>query len=261
MSDESLVQTERRGPLLVVTLDRAAKRNALNDRVVQALGLVFLELPTDVGAVVLAANGDNFSAGLDLSELKERNTSEGIAHSMSWTPVFEAIQFGRVPVVAALKGAVIGGGLELALTAHVRVAEANAFYALPEGQRGIYVGGGASVRLPRVIGVSRMMDMMLTGRTYTAAEGLSLGLSQYLVEPGQGLAKAIALAERICENAGMTNFAVIQGLPRIAETDRQSGFFMESLLAGIAQAEPEAKVRLRAFLEGRAAKVKPGSGA
>ena len=254
---DTLILIERRGPVLVVTLNRPDKRNALNDAVVQALGHVFMTLADDIKSVVLAANGEHFSAGLDLSELKERDTGEGIRHSMGWTRIFEHIQFGKVPVVAAMKGAVIGGGLELALATHVRVAESNAYYALPEGQRGIYVGGGASVRLPRVIGVDRMMDMMLTGRTYSAAEGMTLGLSQYLVEPGQCLAKAVALAERIAQNAGMTNFGVIQALPRIAEVDRHSGFFMESMMAGIAQAEPEAKTRLRAFLDGKAAKVKP----
>jgi enoyl-CoA hydratase/carnithine racemase len=83
MTAENLVLTERRGPVQIVTLDRTAKRNALNDRAVQALGRVFLELPSDVRAVVLAANGDNFSAGLDLSELKERDTGEGISRALS----------------------------------------------------------------------------------------------------------------------------------------------------------------------------------
>ena len=124
-----------------------------------------------------------------------------------WHRVFERIEFGRVPVVAVLHGAVVGGGLELAAAAHVRVAERSAYYALPEGSRGIFVGGGGSVRLPRLIGVSRMMDMMLTGRVYDAEEGQALGLSHYLVEPGKGLAKGIELAKRIAGNAPLTNFA------------------------------------------------------
>lgn len=258
-ADASLVATEVVGPVLKVTVNRPAKRNALNDATIFALDRVFATLGSDIRCVVLTGEGANFSAGLDLSELKDRDTFEGILHSMSWTPVLERIQFGRVPVVAALKGAVIGGGLELALATHVRVAEASSYYALPEGQRGIYVGGGASVRLPRVIGVDRMMDMMLTGRTYSAAEGLALGLSQYVVESGHGLTRAMDIAAKIASNAPMTNFALIQALPRIAESDRQSGFFMESLVAGIAQAAPDAKARLREFLEGRAPKTKPTS--
>jgi enoyl-CoA hydratase/carnithine racemase len=174
---------------------------------------------------------------------------------MMWHRAFEKIQFGRVPVVAVLKGAVIGGGLELASSTHIRVAEASALYALPEGQRGIYVGGGASVRLARIIGVDRMMDMMLTGRTYSAEEGMALGLSQYVVGAGEGLTKAIALAKRISENAGLTNFALIQALPRIVESDRWSGFFTEALMAAIAQGDPEAKSRVQAFLDKKAGKV------
>ena len=91
-----------------------------------------------------------------------------------------------MPVIAVLHGAVVGGGLELAVAAHIRVAEASAFYGLPEGQRGIFVGGGGSARIPRLIGTARMADMMLTGRVYDAEEGFAIGLSQYLVDDGAG---------------------------------------------------------------------------
>ena len=94
---------------------------------------------------------------------------------MMWHRAFERIERGRVPVVAVLKGAVVGGGLELAAAAHIRVAEPSAFYALPEGQRGLFVGGGASVRVPRLIGAHRMADMMLTGRVLDADEGHAAG--------------------------------------------------------------------------------------
>ena len=106
-----------------------------------------------------------------------------------WHRVFDRIQYSRVPVIAALKGAVIGGGLELACAAHIRVAEPSAYFALPEGQRGIFVGGGGSVRLPRLIGVARMTDMMLTGRVYSATEGSSYGFAQYLTEAGRRAAE------------------------------------------------------------------------
>jgi len=180
---------------------------------------------------------------------------EGVLHSRSWHSCFEKIEFGPVPVVAALQGAVVGGGLELAAAAHVRVAEKSAFYALPEGQRGIFVGGGGSVRVPRLIGVARMADMMLTGRTYGAAEGVGIGFSQYLVEEGEGLPKALALARTMVGNAELTNFAVIQALPRIADADPRIGYLMESLMASIASGSTEAKSRVRAFLDKRAGKV------
>ena len=244
------------GAVAILRLNRPQKRNALDDTTVLGLEAFFDNVPDGVGAVLLAGEGDHFSAGLDLSELQERDIRQGIEHSRLWHRAFEKIQFGRVPVVAVLHGAVVGGGLELAAAAHVRVAERSAYYALPEGSRGIYVGGGGSVRLPRLIGVARMMDMMLTGRTYSAEEGQAMGLTTYLVEPGQGFAKGLELAQRIAGNAPLTNFAVMHALPRIAESDPAAGYAMEALTAAVAQADPQAKARLKAFLEKRAPKVK-----
>jgi enoyl-CoA hydratase/carnithine racemase len=243
------------GEVAILRLNRPHKRNALDDTTVLGLEAFFEHLSEDVRAVLLTGEGDHFSAGLDLSELQERDVQQGIEHSRLWHRAFEKIQYGRVPVVAVLHGAVVGGGLELAASAHVRVAERSAYYALPEGSRGIYVGGGGSVRLPRLIGVARMMDMMLTGRTYSAEEGLAIGLTTYLVDDGHGFSKGLALAKRIAQNTTLTNFAVMHALPRIAEMAPQSGFAVEALMSSIAQADPAAKSRLKDFLEKRAPKV------
>jgi (methylthio)acryloyl-CoA hydratase len=174
--------------------------------------------------------------------------------SRSLYEVLDRIEYGTVPVIAALHGGVIGGGLELAAAAHIRIAERNTYYALPEGVRGIFVGGGGAVRIPRLIGTSRMVDMMLTGRTYRAEQD-GLGFSQYVVENGKGLATAIDIAEQIAQNTAITNFAVIQALPRIARADAEAGFLMESLMAAIAVSDEEARTRLRAFLDKRAPKA------
>jgi enoyl-CoA hydratase/carnithine racemase len=246
---------ERHGSVAVLKLNRPQKRNALDDETIVGIEQFFASLLGGIGAVLIAGEGEHFSAGLDLSELEERDIAQGIAHSSLWHRAFEKIQFGKVPVVAALHGGVIGGGLELAAAAHVRVAERSAYYALPEGSRGIYVGGGGSVRLPRLIGVARMMDMMLTGRTYSAEEGQAMGLTTYLVETGKGFAKGLELAQRIAGNAPLTNFAVMHALPRIAEMDPASGYAVEALMSAIAQADPDAKARLKDFLEKRAPKV------
>jgi enoyl-CoA hydratase/carnithine racemase len=251
------LKAERRGNIAVLTLARPQKRNALDDPTVLGLEMFFTALPGDIRAVVLNGEGEHFCAGLDLGELTERNIAEGIAHSRSWHRAFERIEFGKVPVVAVLHGAVVGGGLELAAACHVRVAETSTYYALPEGSRGIFVGGGGSVRLPRLIGTSRMMDMMLTGHMYDAEEGKTLGFSHYVVPLHVGLDKGIELAERIAGNSPMTNFAVTQVLPRIAESDPTTGYLTEALIAGIAQGDDEAKARLKAFLEKRAPKTVP----
>jgi enoyl-CoA hydratase/carnithine racemase len=152
---------------------------------------------------------------------------------------------------------VIGGGLELASATHVRVAERSAFYALPEGQRGLFLGGGGSVRLPRLIGVARMTDLMLTGRVYDAGEGHAAGLSQYLVDTGDGLGRARELAARAAAVAPLTAYAVIQALPRIAEVGPHEGYLLESLMALVASSSEDAQRLMREFLEGRAARVRP----
>ena len=247
---------QRRGAIGVLQLNRPAKRNALSDAMVEELDACIGAVPEGVKALVLHGAGKHFCAGLDLAELADRSAAQGMLHSRGWHGVFDRIQFGRVPVVAVLHGAVVGGGLELASTAHLRVAEAGTFYALPEGQRGIFVGGGASVRVPRLIGAARMADMMFTGRVYSAEEGLAAGVATYLVPAGKGLAKGIELAGRIAGNAPATNFALMHALPRIAELGQDAGLLMESLMAGIAQSEPQAKQRMKDFLEKRAGKVK-----
>ena len=247
-----------RGELAILRLARPEKRNALDDTTVDGIETFFDSLPATVRAVVLHGEGEHFSAGLDLSELTIRNTAEAVHHSRNWHRVFERFEFGSVPVVAVLHGAVVGGGLELASACHVRVAERSAYYALPEGSRGIYVGGGGAVRIPRLIGGARMMDMMLTGRTYDAAEGQSIGLTQYLVDDGTGLDKGLELAARIAGNTQLTNYAIMHVLPRIADSDPAGGYLMESLMAAIASGDEEAQVRLRDFLEKRAPKVLRG---
>lgn len=251
-----LLRIEVAGSVLHVRLHRPAKRNAINDALVAQMHCAFVNLPEATRAVVLSGEGDHFCAGLDLSELSEHSAAEGVVHSRSWHAAFDAIQLGRVPVVAVLHGAVVGGGLELASACHLRVAEASAFYGLPEGQRGLFVGGGGSARIPRLIGVARMSDMMLTGRVYDAAEGLAIGLSQYVVAAGEGLKKGFELAGRIAANAPLSNFAVMHALPRIADMSQGEGLFTESLMAAVAQSDSAAKGRMRDFLEGKAKKVK-----
>ena len=251
------VSVDHQGAISIIRLCRPAKRNALSDGLMAAIGQRFAELPESTKAVVLHGEGQHFCAGLDLGELTDRDAAGGLHHSRSWYPILRDIESGHVPVVAALHGAVVGGGLELASACHLRVADDTAFFALPEGSRGIFVGGGGSVRLPKLIGAHRMLDMMLTGRVYKAAEGVTIGMAQYHVPAGESLQKAIDLAQRIAGNAPMSNYALIHGLPRIAEQPADHGFFTESLLAAIAQSTPEAKARVRAFLDGTGAKVRP----
>jgi enoyl-CoA hydratase/carnithine racemase len=253
--ETSTLSIEQQENLLIISLNRPEKRNACNDELILSLEKVFDQLTSGIKCVLIKGNGKHFSAGLDLSELKERDIVQGLHHSQMWHRVMDKIQFAACPVIAVLHGAVVGGGLEIAAACHIRVAEKSTFYALPEGQRGIFVGGGASVRLPKLIGIARMTDMMLTGRVYHAEEGERIGLAQYLVEEGQGLSHAFELAKKIASNAGLTNYALTHVLPKIVDASHQEGLMLESLMAAMAQDAPEAKQRLKDFLEGKAKKV------
>src|SRR4029077_3621811 len=210
------LKAERRDEIAILSLARAEKRNAIDDPTVFGIEAFFTALPDGIKAVVLAGEGEHFCSGLDLGELTARDVAQGIAHSRSWHRAFERIEFGKVPVVAVLHGAVVGGGLGIAAACHIRVADGSAYYALPAGSRGIFVGGGGAGPLPRLIGTARMMDMMLTGRVYSAEAGQTIGLSHYLVPAGGGLAKGSELAKQVAGNARMANFAVTHVLPRIA---------------------------------------------
>ncbi|HSI59537.1 MAG TPA: crotonase/enoyl-CoA hydratase family protein [Ideonella sp.] len=252
---ERLVELEIDDAVATITLNRPHKRNALSLAVVQQLHKAFESLPATVRVAILNGAGAHFSAGLDLSELAVATMEEGIRHSFAWYEAFAKIQFGRVPVICVMQGAVVGGGLELASSTHVRVAEQGAYFGLPEGQRGIFLGGGGSVRVSKLIGFSRVTEMMLTGHVYDANEGLALGLAHHVTPAGEGMAKARQLAARIAGNAPMSNFAITNALPLIAEQPMSHGLLTEALMAAITQGAPEAKERVNAFLEKRAAKV------
>lgn len=245
----------REGEIGILTLDRPAKRNALDDQTISGLGEFFAHPPEGISAIVLSSTGEHFCAGLDLSEMTDRDAVAGLHHSRGWHTTMNAIAESAVPVIAVLQGAVIGGGLELASAAHLRVAEDTAYFALPEGKRGLFVGGGASVRVPRLIGLSRVQDMMLTGRTFDAAEAEAIGLVNYRVGDGQGAAKALELAASIAANSPVTNYAITQALPRIVESGRDEGYMMEALMAAVAQSSSEAKELMRSFLDGSGPKV------
>lgn len=240
------------GAVATLRLTRPEKRNALNEELVKDIGALFADPPKGLRAAVLLADGDHFCAGLDLDEHHARSPFQAMAHSRLWHRAFELVEHGTIPLVAALHGAVVGGGLELALAAHVRVADPTTFYALPEGRLGIFVGGGASVRAGRVLGADRMREMMLTGRRVRAEEGQRLGLSHELVDTGAADARAQALAAQIAENAPLTNQLILTALPRIGDMSSSDGYWAEALTTALSQSTSDADEGLRAFLEKRA---------
>jgi (methylthio)acryloyl-CoA hydratase len=241
-------------------LNRPRKRNAIDNRLLAALQDSVTRAHAEAQAMVIFGHGPCFSAGLDLAEHRAREAEEAFHYSRAWQAVFTAIRHGHVPVVAALHGATIGGGLELAAACHIRLADTTAFFALPEGMRGIYVGGGASVHVARLLGPARMADMMLTGRVLDANMAERVGLVQYLAPKGEALAKAGELAAKMAGMARLTVLGVLQALPRIQDMSEADGLFVESLMAALSQSGAEAAARLADFVGKRAAKVTQPSG-
>lgn len=247
----SVLAVRQEGPVAFLSFNRPEKRNAVSDATIAALDSYFSTVTDGVRAIVLSGEGGHFSAGLDLSEQVARAPHEVMAHSRNWHRVTGLIREGRVPVVAALAGAVMGGGLEIAACCHVRVAEAGVTFRMPEAQRGIFVGGGATVRLSAIIGPDRLTEMMLTGRSYDANEALALGLAHYAEPAGGALGKATALAQAIAANSPTVNGLIVQAIGRIARMPADDGLYAESLAAALSQAGPDAEEGLKAFFEKR----------
>ena len=240
------------GPVATLTMNRPDKRNAMCEELLIALDEFFSTPPKDVRVAILIGTAGHYCSGLDLSEHVHRTAEENLHHSRHWHRVMDKIQMGGLAVVSAMFGAVIGGGLELAAATHVRIAEPSTIFQLPEGRRGIFVGGGATARVGRLLGADRMTEMMLTGRKYGAEEGVSLGLAHYAVGEGEALALAQQLAGKISRNAPLSNYLMIQAIARINEMSQGDGLFTESLAAALSQTTPDAQEGLRAFLEKRA---------
>ncbi|MGC1506263.1 MAG: crotonase/enoyl-CoA hydratase family protein [Sulfitobacter sp.] len=251
-----ILKIEIDAAIATLTMNRPDKRNAMCEELLMAIDGFFSAPPKGVRVVIITGTAGHYCSGLDLSEHVHRSAEENLYHSRKWHEVMEKIQFGGLAVVSAMFGAVIGGGLELAAATHVRIAEASTVFQLPEGRRGIFVGGGATARVGRLIGADRMTEMMLTGRKYGAEDGLALGLAHYAVKDGAALGMAQELAGKISRNAPLSNYLMIQSIAKINDMSQSDGLFTESLAAALSQTTPDATEGLKAFLEKRAPKFR-----
>ena len=244
--------------IATVTLNRPAKRNALDAATIDELIEVFATLPrAGVRACVLRGEGTHFSAGLDLVEHyhANRSASDFMHVCLRWHEAFNKMEYGGVPVIAALKGAVVGGGLELASAAHIRVADPSTYFGLPEGQRGLFTGGGATIRVADLIGKARMIDMMLSGRLYRGQEAVDVGLAQYLVDDSE--AKAYEIARAAAQNPPLSNFAICSAISHMQNMSALDAAYAEAAVAGVVNTQAAARDRLAAFAGGTADKIKP----
>lgn len=255
MSDIQEITFQIEGDVALIGINRPHKRNAMRQDMFEQIGEYVSAAQRSARVGILFGHGTHFSAGLDLAEHKGRTPIDTMHDSRAQGAIMNRIEQGNIPWIAALNGATIGAGFELASSAHIRVADASAFFALPEGRRGIYVGGGASVRVARLISAARMIDMMLTSRVLTADEALAANAVQYVVPVGEALQKARDLAAVIAGNSPVSNYAIVNTLPRIQDMSHDDGLFVESIMAALVQSSPEAQTGLADFLEKRARRL------
>ena len=257
MGTETTVTYALSGGVAWLALNRPHKRNAIDATLLSELQAAVRRAQAEARALVIFGQGPCFSAGADLTEQSAREPMEVFHLSRTWHAAFSLLRHGRIPVIAALHGAAIGGGLELAAACHIRIADESTFFALPEGTRGIYVGGGASVYVARLLGAARMADMMLTGRVLDAAAAERAGLVQYLVPKDEAKSKAGELAAKVLAMAPLTILGVLHALPRIQDMSEPDGLFVESLMVALCSTGPEAAARVAEFVAKRSAKVAP----
>lgn len=245
---ELLVRREVKDNIAFVTLNRPEKQNALSAALFKDLRTAFTDIPEQVQVVIISGSGQNFCAGLDLAEFKLCEPYEAMLYSREGHELFNKIQYCGRPVIAAMHGAVIGGGLEIASCAHIRVAESNVFYQLPEGRRGIFLGGGGTIRIARIMGVGRLTEMMLTGRRLDAEAGARIGLSHYVVEPGKAMETAIEIAKNVADNAKISNYMMLNALSMIEDMPAEAGLFTEAVVSALTLTSPDAQQGIDAFL-------------
>ena len=249
------VRYELDGEVAVITIDRQAALNALNQDVLIELSLAFemAEANAEVRALVITGAGRAFVAGADIAGMSELTDAfAGRELSLLGQDVFGSLAALPFPTVAAINGFALGGGLELALAADLRVAAPAAKLGLPEVGLGLIPGYGGTQRLPRLIGQGRALDLILTGRHVAADEALQLGLVNRVAD--DALAAAVELARTAARNSpialGLAKEAVARGL----DVTLSQGLEIEADLFGLAATSADMKEGTAAFLEKRAPK-------
>jgi len=254
VSDLRHIRVEWDGEIAVVTVDRREKLNALNSDVVSELGATFEELRDDgaVRGVIVSGAGDKaFVAGADIAELARMTPVSGVKVSRDGQKVFRAIERFPKPVVAAVGGYALGGGCELALACHLRVASSNARFGLPEVGLGIVPGYGGTVRLARLVGLGRAIEITLTGDMIDAEEARRIGLVSSVVERSDLLAHAKSMLRRITKNGPLAVRMALEAIYHGIEATTEDALDHESSIFGLLASTRDMKEGMEAFLEKR----------
>jgi enoyl-CoA hydratase len=245
--------------IATLAIDRPDKLNALNRSTIEELDVAFRWAWDDdaVGGILLTGSGTKaFVAGADIGELATMGPVDGVEVSRLGQRLFRDIELSRKPVVAAVNGFALGGGCELALACHLRVVATTAKFGLPEVTLGIIPGYGGNLRLPRLVGLGRALELTLTGSTIAAEEAYRLGIANRVVEPDVLLDDARNLLEKILANAPIAVGLAIECATRGLEMGFEEGMILESNLFGLLSATEDMHEGMRAFLEKRKAQFR-----
>jgi enoyl-CoA hydratase len=254
MSDLEYITVEWDGELAIVSVDRREKLNALNADVVREIGEVFEGLRDDdnVRGVILTGAGDKaFVAGADIGELATMNSVTGVRVSRDGQDVFRSIERFPKPVLAAVGGYALGGGCELALACHMRIASTTARFGLPEVGLGIIPGYGGTIRLARLIGLGRAIEMTLTGDMVKADRAHEVGLVSSVVEPEALMDEAKALVRKVTKNGPVAVRMALESIYRGLDTSTAEALDYESSLFGLLASTDDMREGMEAFLEKR----------
>jgi enoyl-CoA hydratase len=242
--------------IATITVNRPDKLNALNDALMGELGIAIAEAlqRADVGAVLLTGSGRAFVAGADISELADQSATQAKARAERGQRTFRLFETSRKPTLAAVNGFALGGGCELAMACHVRIASGKAKFGQPEVKLGIVPGYGGSQRLPRLVGKGRALELLLTGEMIDAAEALRIGLVNRVVSPDALLETSRAMLTTMLANGPLALAQCIEAVDRGLDMGLDDAIALEASYFGLLSASADKAEGMRAFLEKRPAK-------
>ncbi len=255
----SFIDHQQQDGVAIVRLNRPEKLNSLTGEMIVSLSDLFRSFASDssLRAVILTGTGEKaFCVGTDIAELAEGDQAEALNVSQRGQTLCDLIEQCPVPVIAALNGLAVGGGCELALACHIRLGTANVRFSLPETRLGILPGYGGTQRLPREVGRSRALEIMLSGREVSAADAERLGLINRVVDAAELLAEAQSLAQDIARLAPLAIRACLESVRVGLELPLDQGLEVETRLFAELFATSDKREGTRAFLEKRAPRFK-----
>ena len=249
----ALVTLEQKGSVGILTIDRPEALNALNSAVLAELdaAITAVEQNDGIRAVILTGAGRSFVAGADIAEMKEFSSIDGKQFGVRGSGIFLRLENLPKPVIAAVNGFALGGGCELAMACDIRIASEKAKFGQPEVGLGITPGFGGTQRLPRIVGISKAMELILTAKTIGAAEALEIGLVSQVVPPEELMDKAMELANAICANAPIAVAESKRCIRMGMQTDIATGAAFEAEAFGVTCGTEDKNEGMGAFLEKR----------